>query len=157
MVGAINPNGTQTLDAQIRAARGADIRIAPGEAIPKEFASSVLSEDPALATSSRSHPSTDRLSPKLSSGAIAGVVVGSILSFIACAGVLVCVARSRRGRATGQPSETVSTAAWIPAHENAFYQRTLSPVSPENPQAYARYPIMSRSVFMAKIIHDYNC
>jgi hypothetical protein len=154
MVGAINPNGTQTLDAQIRAARGAEIRIAPGEAIPKEIASSVLSENPALATSSTSDPSTDRHSTKLSSGAIAGIIIGGIVSLVVCACVFVCVARRRRIKAVEQPIETVSTAGQIPGYKDAFYQQTLSPMSPEYPRTTSfSYP----SVSMAKTIQSYNC
>jgi hypothetical protein len=156
MVGAINPNGTQTLDAQIRAARGAEIRIAPGEAIPKEIASSALSENPVLATSSPFHPSTDRHSPKLSSGAIAGVVIGGIVSLVVCAGVFVCVARSRRMEVAEQPNEAVSTAGPIPEYKGAFYQQTLSPVSPDYAQPFSSYPIITPSVFMAKSIRYYN-
>jgi hypothetical protein len=103
MVGAINPNTNQMLDARIRAARGADVRMTSGETIPKEIASSVLSENPALATSSTSDPSTDRHSPKLSSRVIAGIVLGGIVSLVVCACVFVCVARRRRMKAVKQP------------------------------------------------------
>ncbi|KAH6383684.1 hypothetical protein HBI60_254170 [Parastagonospora nodorum] len=160
MVGAINPNGTQTLDAQIRAARGAEIRVAPGEAIPKEIASSAMSENSALATSSTSDPSTDRHSSKLSGGAIAGIVVGGIVFLIVCAGVLVCVARSRRMKAVDQPVETVSSAGQLPEYRDAdaFYSQTLSPVSPEYPQTTSfSHPTTTLSVSMAKMIQSYNC
>jgi hypothetical protein len=111
MVGAINPNGTQTLDAQIRAARGAEIRIAPGEPIPNEGAS-------------------ERHSSKISGEAIAGIVIGGIVSLVVCAAVLIWIIRGRRTKTANESREKVSTASQVPAFKYAPQQQMLSPVSP---------------------------
>jgi hypothetical protein len=86
MVGVINPNGTQTLDSQIRAARAADFQIAPGQAIPNE-ASATLAAPSAGSSSTASAP-TARPS-KLSSGAIAGIVVGGFLFLSVLVGMFI--------------------------------------------------------------------
>jgi hypothetical protein len=130
MVGAINPNGTQTLDAQIRAARGAEIRIAPGEPIPNEGASSVPHGYPAAATSSPSHTSTQRHSSKISGEAIAGIVIGGVVSLVVCVAVLIWMIRGRPTKAAGESREKVSTASQVPEFKYAPQQQMISPVSP---------------------------
>jgi hypothetical protein len=86
MVGVINPNGTQTLDSQIRAARAADFQIAPGEAIPDEVSATLAA--PSAGSSSIASDPTAR-SSKLSSGAIAGIVVGSFLFALLLVGIFI--------------------------------------------------------------------
>jgi hypothetical protein len=87
MVGVINPNGTQTLDSQIRAARAADFQIAPGQAIPNEVSATLAA--PSAGSSSTASAPTARLS-KLSSGAIAGIVVGGFLFLSVLVGIFIC-------------------------------------------------------------------
>ncbi|KAH7061002.1 hypothetical protein BKA63DRAFT_429780 [Paraphoma chrysanthemicola] len=149
MVGAINPNGTQTLDAQIRAARSADIRIAPGDPVPKEIESSVSYETPALATSSPSHVSAERHPSKLPGGAIAGIVIGGIVCLVVCAGVLVWVSRSKAATASKQPGEHVATPDKVPASKGTSYQQMVSPMSPYSPQTFGD-PTIAWSVLSAK-------
>lgn len=93
MVGVINPNGTQTLDGQIRAARSADFQVAPGEAVPKEATSTLLNA-PTGAPSAAPAPSTGG-SHKLSGGAIAGIVVGAVAFLVICAALFFYVGRSK--------------------------------------------------------------
>jgi hypothetical protein len=134
MVGAINPNSTQTLDAQIRAAAKADFEVAPGEPVPKE-----------ASPTPNSHHSS-----RLSSAAIVGVVFGGIAFVALCAGLLFYMAR-RRGTAhkdciTPTPNSIVSPISpdaggyplpfspysSIPPYPGYFYS---SPVSgSEHPQ-----------------------
>ena len=111
MVGVINPNGTQTLDAQIRAAKQADFQVAPGEAIPKE-ATSTLVNGPTSAPTSAPPPSSGG-SHKLSGGVIAGIVVGAVAFLVICAALFFYVGRSKslkevlkRQEATNRTSAT---------------------------------------------------
>ncbi|KAH7393016.1 hypothetical protein BKA66DRAFT_318641 [Pyrenochaeta sp. MPI-SDFR-AT-0127] len=94
MVGAINPNGTQTLDAQIRAARSADFQVAPGEAVPKEATSSLVN-GPTASASSTSAPPSGGGSSSLSGGAIAGIVVGGVAFLAICGALFYFVGRSK--------------------------------------------------------------
>lgn len=84
MIGVINPNSTQTLDAQMVAAARADFQVAPGEPIPKEG-----SETPS---------STKQHLTKLSTGEIIGIVIGSIALLIFCMWLLWYVLRHRSRR-----------------------------------------------------------
>jgi plastocyanin len=71
MVGVINPNATQTIDAQIAAAKQAKTQVSPGEPIPAESTASATPSSTAVPAS----PSGSGLS----GGAIAGIVVGAIV------------------------------------------------------------------------------
>ena len=93
MVGVINPNSTQTLDAQIDAARSADFQVVPGEPIPKE-ATSTLANVP-TSTSLTGASDSGSGSPKLSGGAIAGIVIGGVAFLVICAALFFFVGRSR--------------------------------------------------------------
>jgi hypothetical protein len=101
MVGAINPNSTQTLDAQIRAAAKADFQVAPGEPVPREASPTPVSHHAA----------------RLSSAAIFGIVFGGITFIALCVGLLLYVARRRT---TAHKDPTTPTPNSI-----------VSPVSPE--------------------------
>lgn len=94
MVGAINPNGTQTLDAQIRAARNADFQVAPGEAVPKEATSSLIN-GPTASASTSSVPSGGGGGGGLSGGAIAGIVIGGVAFLAICGALFYFVGRSK--------------------------------------------------------------
>jgi hypothetical protein len=96
MVGVINPNETQTLDAQIQSAKDADFMLAPGEDIPTE-ASSTLSgtTTPTSTPSASSTPAHSGGSSKLSGGAIAGIVVGAVAFLAICAALFFFVGRTK--------------------------------------------------------------
>lgn len=89
MVGVINPNATETFAIQHEFALNATVQIVPGEGFPSEGGSSTSATASATSTStptstasaSKSHKS------KLSSGAIAGIVVSGVV-VIALAGAL---------------------------------------------------------------------
>ncbi|KFY66285.1 hypothetical protein V496_02121 [Pseudogymnoascus sp. VKM F-4515 (FW-2607)] len=87
MIGVINPNTTHTLDVQLAYAENSTFMFSPGEGYPSETTS--VTEIP---TSSPS-PSSD--SAHLSSGAIAGIVLGSI-TIIAFTCIFCLVYRRRR-------------------------------------------------------------
>lgn len=94
MVGVINPNSTQTLDAQIKAIEKSTFQVAPGEEIPKEGTSSLTNtHGPTAAaapgnTSSQGHHS-------LGAGAIAGIVVGAVAFLVICAALFFYVGRAK--------------------------------------------------------------
>lgn len=91
MVGAINANETQTLEMQIQAARDADFQLAVGDAVPREATSTILN-----GPTSSSVPSTSSSGgTHLSSGAIAGIVVGAVAFLIICAALFFFVGRSK--------------------------------------------------------------
>lgn len=91
MVGAINPNSTQTLAAQIQAAKDADFQLAVGDTVPKE-ASSTIHNGP---TSTSVASSSSSGGTHLSGGAIAGIVVGAVAFLVICAALFFYVGRSK--------------------------------------------------------------
>lgn len=92
MVGAINANETQTLVAQIQAAREADYQLAVGDPVPREASSTVQNGPTGSAlTSSSSSPGGSHLS----GGVIAGIVVGAVAFLIICAALFFFVGRSK--------------------------------------------------------------
>ncbi|KAH8727421.1 hypothetical protein GQ44DRAFT_788927 [Phaeosphaeriaceae sp. PMI808] len=111
MVGAINPNSTQTLDAQIRAVAKAEFQLAPGESVPKE-ASSTLVVAPA-ATSREASTSVNHHPPRLSTATIVGIVFGGIAFITLCAIILVYVARKTRTGHKKAPTEPMPNTASI--------------------------------------------
>lgn len=90
MVGAINPNSTQTLAAQIQAAKDADFQLAVGDPVPKEASSTILNGPTAAATHAASSGGSH-----LSGGAIAGIVVGAVAFLVCCAALFFFVGRSK--------------------------------------------------------------
>jgi hypothetical protein len=96
MVGVINPNDTQTLDAQIQSAETADFQVAPGDPIPSEATSTLVNAPTATAsTSTAPVPAPSGGSHKLSGGAIAGIVIGAIAFLAICAALFYFVGRSK--------------------------------------------------------------
>jgi hypothetical protein len=93
MVGAINPNSTQTLQGQIQAANHADFQLVLGEAVPNE-ATSTLRNGPTGAPSNE-NSSGGGGGMHLSSGAIAGIVVGAVAFLVICAALFFFVGRSK--------------------------------------------------------------
>lgn len=137
MVGAINPNSTQTLDGQIRAARKADFQVAPGEAIPKEASSTLVvppaSSSPVFSTTSDHYPS------RLSGGAIAGIVFGGIAFLAICAGMLFYIARSKT--IDGDAGRREASATPNPSNVGPSSPGLYGPLSPvANPPMYSLPP-----------------
>jgi hypothetical protein len=96
MVGAINPNSTQTLASQVHAAAMADYELLPGEPIPKEGASSSSTSSPTSTPTESSAPpppSSNQGEDKLSTGAIVGIAIGVAAFIIACAALFFFVGR----------------------------------------------------------------
>lgn len=123
MVGAINPNSTQTLDAQIRAAAKADFEVAPGESVPNEAS-----------------PTPDKhSSSRLSSAAIIGIVFGGIAFIALCAGVLFYMARRRATRTAPKDSITPTPYSIVSpvSPEGAGYPPPFSPCSNITPYFYS--------------------
>ena len=104
MVGAINPNSTHTLDAQIRAAHAADLSLAPGDPVPRE-ASSTLTAPP---------EGDSRGSSKLSWGAIAGIVVGGVVFLAICACVLFLCWRKKAHGIVERKEAPVTSRVLLP-------------------------------------------
>lgn len=95
MVGVINPNTTQTLDAQMLAAARADFQVAPGEPIPREGSG--------LEQASAQRPS------KLSTGDIVGIAVGCVAFLIICALLLWYAVRQRWLNGELPPEASITT------------------------------------------------
>lgn len=97
MVGAINPNDTQTLAKQIESAENADFQVAPGEPIPAEAGPSTTYANAPTSSSSPTSTAapTGSSSHKLSGGVIAGIVVGAVAFLVVCAALFYFVGRSK--------------------------------------------------------------
>ncbi|KAH7089893.1 hypothetical protein FB567DRAFT_590684 [Paraphoma chrysanthemicola] len=91
MVGAINPNSTQTLAAQIQSAKSATLQLAPGDAIPREGGAS------STPTSTSGPPSQQNPTPphKLSTTIIVGIIVGIVAFIGLCAALFFFIGRSK--------------------------------------------------------------
>ncbi|RDL34599.1 uncharacterized protein BP5553_07727 [Venustampulla echinocandica] len=85
MIGAINPNSTQTLDIQEDFARNSTLAFSPGENFPAEVAPSSTQTSSVTSSASGSPTSTStptaaaaasESKPPLSGGAIAGITIG---------------------------------------------------------------------------------
>lgn len=107
MLGAINPNGSQTLDAQIRNAREEHLQLAPGQPVPNE-ASSILTTVPTAGSSIEPLPAYGQ-SSALSGGDIAGIVVGGAAFIAMCVGVAFCSRRRSSVKTAMKRSEIVSS------------------------------------------------
>ncbi|KAF2016573.1 hypothetical protein BU24DRAFT_481210 [Aaosphaeria arxii CBS 175.79] len=92
MVGVINPNGTQTLAAQIKAAADADFMVRPNEDIPREGTVSLHTPG------ETGTPNSNHEQPhghKLSGGAIAGIAVGGVVFLVVAAALFFFVGRAK--------------------------------------------------------------
>ncbi|KAG9195498.1 hypothetical protein G6011_00619 [Alternaria panax] len=94
MVGAINPNSTQTLASQVHAAAAADFQVAPGEPIPAE-ATSTLSNAPTSTGTPTPNSGGNDGGHSLSTGAIVGIAVGGVAFLTICAALFFFVGRSK--------------------------------------------------------------
>jgi hypothetical protein len=119
MVGVINPNSTQTLDAQIRAAHAADFALAPGDPIPREASPTLVPPSGAR----------DHHVPKISDGAIAGIVAGGAIFIGICVWLLLCLLRRKVAESgTGTRRDTANPPT-DPVGQGGF----VSPISPIQP------------------------
>jgi hypothetical protein len=138
MVGSINPNSTQTLDAQIQAAKGADFQVAPGQPVPRE-ASSTLAVAPAASSLGTVAPVSHH-SSKLPGTTILGIVLGCLAFLAICVGIFYFVSRKARTKreqaaSLALPTHPVSIGPLSP--EVSGY---LSPISPYNEIPSYHYP-----------------
>lgn len=138
MVGAINPNSTQTLDAQIRAAEKADFQVAPGEAVPKEASSTLLA--PSTTSSQQVSASANRHHAGLSVAAIVGIVFGGIAFVAFCAAMLFYVARKAQVRVRDVPSTQDPTGVDPFSPTVAECPSPFSPVNPPSIHPYEDCP-----------------
>jgi hypothetical protein len=162
MVGAINPNSTQTLDAQVRAAEGADFQVAPGQPIPRE-ASSTLIVAPAASSLGTVTPANHH-SLKLPGATIFGIVLGGIAFLAICMGMLYFFSRKTRTKheqaapltlrsdAVSMSPLNLNVSGYPPPfspYDYPPYPGTLSPLSPCEQQQYVLKTSKASSV-----IHD---
>jgi hypothetical protein len=131
MVGVVNPNSTQTLAAQIEAAKSADYGVAPGEPVPGEATSTGATSTP-TSSSSAGGPSDGQVV-----GMIVGVCVG-IAAFVALVGALCFfVWRSKSWKKNVQKHDkrqeesTMMKPAGVGGLEMGHVQ--LAPHSPQSP------------------------
>ncbi|EOA88362.1 uncharacterized protein SETTUDRAFT_107372 [Exserohilum turcica Et28A] len=117
MVGAINPNSTQTLASQVHSAAMADFQVAPGEPIPAE-ASSTLSAAPTSTGTPPANSGGKGNSHVLSAGAIAGIVVGGVAFLVICAALFFFVGRSKSLKETLKRRDATNT---MPSHMSQPY------------------------------------
>jgi hypothetical protein len=90
MVGAINPNDTQTLQKQINSAEGSKFLVVPGEQMPLERGATATS------SSSPAHPTETHVhSHGLPTAAIVGIAVGVPAFLIMCAALFFFIGCSR--------------------------------------------------------------
>ncbi|KFY09873.1 hypothetical protein V491_07933 [Pseudogymnoascus sp. VKM F-3775] len=135
MVGVINPNSTQTLDVQLAYAENSTLMFSPGEGYPSETTA------PATSPSSSSAPSHS-----LSSGAIAGIVIGGIALILLI--VILCLKWRRKKKGTGYsqnaPQQPPSYSSQPPLQHLEPFPIVYSPeslnnISPESPFNQSRF------------------
>ncbi|KAF2129036.1 hypothetical protein P153DRAFT_30543 [Dothidotthia symphoricarpi CBS 119687] len=114
MVGVINPNSTQTLTAQKVYAQKADWKLIPGDPIPSE-GQSTLAIPTSTPTATATAAATPTPSPAahahgLSSGAIAGIVVGAVALLAICAALFFYVGRAKSLKETIKRQDDAAAA-----------------------------------------------
>lgn len=98
MVGVINPNGTQTLQKQVDAAKEASFQVKPGDPIPAEATSTLYASTTSTLYASATAAPTSTGTPhghSLSGGAIGGIVVGGVAFLAICAALFFYVGRTK--------------------------------------------------------------
>ncbi|KFX85712.1 hypothetical protein V490_09464 [Pseudogymnoascus sp. VKM F-3557] len=141
MVGVINPNSTQTLDVQLAYADNSTLMFSPGEGYPSETLT------PATSPSSSSAPANSPIT--LSSGAIAGIVIGGIAMIVLI--VVLCLKWRRKSKGTSYsqnapprpPSYFSPTLQRLDPFPESVYSPQSPPnisISPELPFNQLRFP-----------------
>lgn len=92
MVGVINPNSTQTLDMQMKAAEKATIMVVPGDPVPKEGSTTSLLPGATNSPTSSPTPSDHHT---LSRNATIGIAVGGVIFVAICAALFYFVGRAK--------------------------------------------------------------
>ncbi|CAI6329908.1 unnamed protein product [Periconia digitata] len=134
MVGVINPNSTQTLDAQIKAVKDSSFQVAPGEEIPKEATSTLTNTHGATGTpdpvniNSNSHHG-------LSGGVIAGIVVGAVAFLVLCAALFFYVGRAKSLKEMMNKRETTASTPMPGDGHSSYGGPSPYPGSPGFPPA----------------------
>jgi hypothetical protein len=119
MVGAINPNGTESVAVQTQLAMNSTFMLEPGEAWPSEEKNPFSSTTSAAPTSTQTPTSTSTVptasattsaavaasssSSKLSGGAIAGIAIGACAVALLAAALLFMCGRASRKRNSMPP------------------------------------------------------
>lgn len=121
----LEQNSTQTLDVQVAYAENSTLMFSPGEGYPSETTISTISP------TSSPRPSSGTTS--LSSGAIAGVVIGGI-AIMALIGVLCLICRRKKKRRNYSRNTPQGPPSYIsqssPLQHLEPYQTIYSPKSP---------------------------
>lgn len=141
MVGVINPNSTQTLDAQIDAAKHAKLELAPGEKMPDEGAPT-----PYVISTPSAVPHSNSGVHKLSTGAVVGISLGGAAFLAICAALFFFIGRSKTLKeAIHKPDQGTMTkpvgvggpemgqAQMLPQSPQTPYSLPQSPQSPQSP------------------------
>lgn len=136
MVGVVNPSSTQTLAAQVEAAKSADFAVAPGEPVPGEGTPSGVNG--ATSTSTFSSNSTASRGP--STGLIIGLSVGGGVIVALCAALFFFVGRSKNWKEIVQrhdkrrdDDEMMKPVGVQSPQMNCAYLPPQSPQSPYSP------------------------
>ncbi|KAF2688823.1 hypothetical protein K458DRAFT_400942 [Lentithecium fluviatile CBS 122367] len=95
MVGVINPNSSQSLDAQSQAAKDSTFMVKPGDPIPKEGSATLSATGLSSTATSAPTSNTESHGVHLSGGAIAGIVVGAVAFLALCAALFFYVGRTK--------------------------------------------------------------
>ncbi|KAF1833145.1 hypothetical protein BDW02DRAFT_395779 [Decorospora gaudefroyi] len=119
MVGVINPNSTQTLAKQVQAAASADFQVAPGEPIPGEASSTLLSAPTSTASPPPSGGGGE--GHTLSTGAIVGIAVGGVAFLVICAALFFFVGRSKSLKEAVKRQDTTNRDPHISQHDGSTY------------------------------------
>ncbi|KAK3995377.1 hypothetical protein QBC44DRAFT_24561 [Cladorrhinum sp. PSN332] len=93
MIGVINPNATQTFDAQFAAAQKAGYQLAPGEPFPTESPKPKATETNSPASGSNNGTDNNSGGGGLSAGAIAGIAIGGVAVIVLAAALLYLCGR----------------------------------------------------------------
>ena len=127
MVGAINPNATQTLAKQRQLASQASFMLQPGDSWPAEASMATISPDRA-AVATRIMTAIRGRQPQASDRAVAGVVLGALLAFfLAFAALWIRRILSNRLKRRGReqiltPATEMGTIRW---HQDEITERTV--------------------------------
>lgn len=128
MVGAINPNTSQTVAEQQANAKKATYMLNPGEPLP-------TSEDGSTPSAPTEPSAPAAQGNKLSPGAIAGIAVAGVVTFLLIAAFLILLGRNSN-ILSGKDKDRTSTVPSHPGYESGMQSPHPSkPMSDYNPYA----------------------